>query len=246
VRRDARGGSSAAPPTPAVAPSPAPTETQAGARAPGTGKLKVGAAVAAAVVLIGVLALAALRGPASVEPAPRYIVVQGAPQSPPSPAAAAPSRPAAAPAAPASPADNAASTPHAVTTAAPGERARTEASPRRKARSTATPDANAANDANDGADQRGALSAAFSRQKAPVVECLNRHGEQVEDRVQMAVRLTLDASGRVETVEVLPPELAASAAGACIAGAVRSMHFGAQPAPISIRVPLTARRSSEE
>jgi serine/threonine-protein kinase len=249
VRRDARGHSSAVLPGPAVAPSPVPTESQADARAPGKGALKVGAGVAAATALIGgVLALAALREPASDEPAPRYIVVQGAPpQAPPSPGAPAPPQPNAALATPTPSEAKVASTPHAVITHAPSdERAATEAGARRKARSSSAPAASAApavNAVNAGADQSRALSAAFNRQKEPVVECLNRHAEQVEDRVQMAVRLTLDASGRVETVEVLPSELAASAAGACIAGAVRGMRFGAQPAPISIRVPLTARRS---
>jgi serine/threonine-protein kinase len=231
VRRDARGHSSAV----------LPAAAQADARATGKGALKVGAAVAAALLIGGVVALAALREPAGGEPAPRYIVVQGAPQPQPSEAASAPLHPDAIGATPTAPAANVASTQLAASgAAASDERAAPETDARRKTRPSTKP---AANDANDGAERTRSLSAAFSRQKAKVVECLNRHGEQVEDRVQMAVRLTLDAGGRVETVEVLPTELAASAAGSCIAGAVRAMRFGVQPAPISIRVPLTARRS---
>jgi serine/threonine-protein kinase len=254
VRRDLRGLRTTALTGPQVTPSPAPTEAQAASRAPGSNALKLGVAVAALAALAGgALALVALREPASGEPAPRYIVVQGAPapaapQDPvasQAPGAAAQAQAGGIVAAPTAPAATvAASVARALPADDPSGERVAETSAGRKRRPPAAPAANAGDAQNASADdQSRALSAAFNRQKGPVVECLNRHGQHVEDRVQMAVRLTLDAGGRVEGVEVLPPELAASPTSACIAGAVRGMRFGAQPAPISIRVPLTARRS---
>jgi hypothetical protein len=191
----------------------------------------IAAAVALAVGLIAAaaFALGAFRQQARHEPAPRYIVVQGAPAEP--AAAAATASPVM------DPAPALAATSERVSAAQPEPRDEARANPSavRKPRTAHQPGSS---------DPSAALASAFDRQKGPVVECLNDHADQVAERVQMAVRLTLGADGQVQAVEVLPDQIAATDVGSCIGRAVRGMRFGAQPAPISIRVPLTARRSS--
>jgi hypothetical protein len=88
------------------------------------------------------------------------------------------------------------------------------------------------------------LARAFERQKAKVVQCLNHHPEHVQEHAQMSVRIALDRAGQVQSVDLLPEALSATTLGTCIAGAVRSMHFDPQAGPLTVRVPLTARRST--
>jgi eukaryotic-like serine/threonine-protein kinase len=234
VRRDAKGRDSAFDTKEASLPVDAIFDAAvASERAPRGVRVSAAMIAAAVTVSAGLIAaaafaLGAFRQQAQHEPAPRYIVVQGAPAAPAAAAATA------SPAMDSAPALAAAS--ERVSTAQPEPRddARTNPAAVRKPR-TAQPGSS---------DPSAALASAFDRQKGPVVECLNQHADQVAERVQMAVRLTLGADGQVQAVEVLPDQIAATHVGSCIARAVRGMRFGAQPAPISIRVPLTARRSS--
>ena len=195
-----------------------------------TGMLIAGAA-ATILVALGAFAFGGLRGPSRGDSEPRYIVVQGAEAAPPDTAQAAPTQPAAAvPAAlPTAPTGGSAAPPQPA--------AAVPSSPRqRKPRAEPTAETPSAEPAQ-------ALARAFEQQKAPVVKCLNQHGDSIAERMQMSVRLALDVQGAVQAVEVLPQPIAATPAGACIADAVRRMRFGAQPGPISIRVPLTAKRT---
>ncbi len=88
------------------------------------------------------------------------------------------------------------------------------------------------------------LAQSFRTQKAGVVKCVNDHASELAQSPQLTVRLALSAEGKVEDAVVSPPELASSAVGRCIAGAVRSMRFAAQGEPISFQVPLTTKRGS--
>jgi serine/threonine-protein kinase len=232
VRRDGKGRNSAFETKPASLPVEAIFDNEAAsghsartARRSGA-MIAAGAIAASGLIAAAAFALGAFREQGRGEPAPRYIVVQSAPA--PTPAAAA------TPAAVDPPSGVA---PAGAGAEPPDSRPEPNARPpdRRKARAALEPSS----------DPSHALAIAFNRQKGPVVECLNRHAEQIAERVQMAVRLTLDVAGEVKAVEVLPDQIAATAVGSCIGGAVRGMRFGAQPAPISIRVPLTARRSGD-
>jgi serine/threonine-protein kinase len=86
------------------------------------------------------------------------------------------------------------------------------------------------------------LAQMFERQKIGVVHCLDRNPGEVTANAQMSVRMSLDAAGSVQRADVMPAQLASSSLGKCIASAVGQMRFGPQPGPVTIRVPLTARR----
>jgi hypothetical protein len=190
-----------------------------------------GAALAAALVAGATLALGGLH-PGGSDPVERqYIVVQGTQPAAPS-ATAQPSATRVATSGPTgTPAQPAGSAPQPpVPMSAERARRKPQAS-ERSAPSTPAPPADA-------------LARAFDRQKAKVVQCLNQHADQAIERVQMSVRLSLDDQGHVQAAEMLPPAIAATPAGGCIAAAVREMRFEPQPAPISFRVPLLARRSA--
>ena len=80
------------------------------------------------------------------------------------------------------------------------------------------------------------------QQKARVARCLSDHADVVQDTTDLDVRIALEASGKVHDVQVLPATIASSAAGACIVAAVQAMTFGAQPGPLTVHVPISARR----
>ena len=92
------------------------------------------------------------------------------------------------------------------------------------------------------ADPATLVARAFETQKAGVVRCLSQHAADVPSDTELSVRIALSAEGGVSNAAVLPDALGASAAGSCIAGVVRSMSFPALPGPVTVRVPLTARR----
>jgi hypothetical protein len=93
------------------------------------------------------------------------------------------------------------------------------------------------------ADPGRSLARAFERQKAPVVQCLTTRADGLPAEAELAVRIALDATGSVKSASVSPDALAQTPAGKCIAEATLAMQFGAQPAPVTFRVPLTARRN---
>jgi hypothetical protein len=75
------------------------------------------------------------------------------------------------------------------------------------------------------------------------VQCLTTRADGLPVEAELAVRIAVDETGSVKTASVSPDALAQTAAGKCIAEATRAMRFGAQPTPVTFRVPLTARRN---
>ena len=86
------------------------------------------------------------------------------------------------------------------------------------------------------------IADSFKRQKKPVVACVNDHAIEAERTPQLAVRITVGASGKVQIAKALPVSVAGSSMGACIERAVRAMQFPRQSAPLSFEVPLTTRK----
>jgi eukaryotic-like serine/threonine-protein kinase len=91
-------------------------------------------------------------------------------------------------------------------------------------------------------DPSQAVARAFMQQKARVARCLSDHADAVPAATDIDVRLAIDASGQVREVAVLPAAIASSGAGPCIVSAVQAMNFGAQPGPLTVHVPISARR----
>jgi serine/threonine-protein kinase len=86
------------------------------------------------------------------------------------------------------------------------------------------------------------IAESFKRQKRPVVECVNEHATEAERTPQLAVRITVAPSGKVQSAKALPASVAGGSMGVCIERAVRSMQFPKQVAALSFEVPLTARK----
>jgi hypothetical protein len=86
------------------------------------------------------------------------------------------------------------------------------------------------------------IADSFKRQKKQVVECVNQHAFEAERTPQLAVRITLAPSGKVQSAKALPASVAGGSMGVCIERAVRSMQFPKQVAALSFEVPLTARK----
>jgi serine/threonine-protein kinase len=91
-------------------------------------------------------------------------------------------------------------------------------------------------------DPTQAVARAFVQQKARVARCLNEHADAVPAETELDVRIALDASGKVREVVVQPASIGSSGAGPCIVAAVQAMTFGAQPGPLTVHVPISARR----
>jgi serine/threonine-protein kinase len=194
------------------------------------------AGTGAVVVLGGALAFAALRaGSPPAEAKARFIVVQGpgagrnAPSLVPSTTLAPPT------AVPAP--EQADEAEPATATGVPtisGKTSVASAAKKRVARApTSAPETTSA---------AAGLADAFARQKGGVVKCFEGRTAEAQ-ATSLAVRVSLDSSGAVQDAQVFPESIAGSDLGTCIASAVRSMSFAAQPEAISFRVPLTARRT---
>jgi serine/threonine protein kinase len=86
------------------------------------------------------------------------------------------------------------------------------------------------------------VASAFAKQKAGVIECLNKHPEQVEGSPQLTVRVSIDKRGKVTQSELLPEAISSKSVGSCVRSAVAAMSFPTPDQPMTFRVPLMWRR----
>jgi serine/threonine-protein kinase len=86
------------------------------------------------------------------------------------------------------------------------------------------------------------VASAFAKQKAGVIECLNKHPEQVEGSPQLTVRVSIDKRGKVTQAELLPEAISSKSVGSCVRSAVSAMSFPTPDQPMTFRVPLMWRR----
>lgn len=86
------------------------------------------------------------------------------------------------------------------------------------------------------------VASAFAKQKGSVIECLNKHPDQVEGSPQLTVRVSIDKRGKVTQAELLPEAISRKSVGGCVTNAVAAMSFPTPDQPMTFRVPLTWRR----
>jgi eukaryotic-like serine/threonine-protein kinase len=87
------------------------------------------------------------------------------------------------------------------------------------------------------------VAAAFSRQKAKVISCLDQHPDDMQDDApQLTVRVTVTDKGSASTVQLLPESISTKRVGGCVTQAVLSMSFPAQAQATTFRIPLHWRR----
>jgi serine/threonine-protein kinase len=188
---------------------------------------------AGVLLLAGVVIFVGLRIRSQAEP--QYIVVQSTGSEPPrttapaQPPAATP--PTAVPAGTVGPAGGS-SAPQAATNPP-------QPSAARPTKPRATPNRTLPAGAEDPSQ---AVARAFVQQKARVARCLSDHADVVPTTTDLDVRIALEANGKVREVQITPDAIASSPAGPCIVAAVQAMTFDAQPAPLAVHVPISARR----
>jgi hypothetical protein len=86
------------------------------------------------------------------------------------------------------------------------------------------------------------FSQAFARKESELLRCFASFPEAAAQAPQISVRFQVAMSGEVSAADVLPPELASTALGRCVAQVARSAQFGPQAGPVAVRIPVTVRR----
>lgn len=93
--------------------------------------------------------------------------------------------------------------------------------------------------ADRGADE---LARAFALRRPALQRCFATHAAELEGAPDLALRFHVDGAGVVERAEVLPPAVARTALGACVAEVARGTRFGPQPGPAVFRIPIGVQR----
>ena len=86
------------------------------------------------------------------------------------------------------------------------------------------------------------FSQAFARKEPELLRCFASFPEAAAQAPQMFVRFQVAMNGQVTAADVLPPELAGTALGRCLAQVARSAQFGPQASPVAVRIPVSVRR----
>jgi hypothetical protein len=87
------------------------------------------------------------------------------------------------------------------------------------------------------------LTRAFSRQQPQVASCFAAHASDVTGSPEIAIRFGVDTAGHVTAAQVLPPAVASTPLGACLATVAQATKFAPQTHDVSFRIPIVARRT---
>jgi eukaryotic-like serine/threonine-protein kinase len=93
------------------------------------------------------------------------------------------------------------------------------------------------------ADSAEGLTRAFSRQQPQVASCFAAHASDVTGSPEIAIRFGVDTAGHVTAAQVLPPAVASTPLGACLATVAQATRFSPQARDVSFRIPIVARRT---
>jgi len=103
-------------------------------------------------------------------------------------------------------------------------------------------DSHAAESAGTARSDSQRLSRTFQRQQSKIESCFRSHEGTSAQSPQVSIRFQIDSAGKVTSAQVLPPSVAGSALGSCIAGVAKATDFGPQSNPMAFTIPITARR----
>jgi serine/threonine-protein kinase len=117
------------------------------------------------------------------------------------------------------------------------------AAPPSSAPSASAPSAAHAPGAPAHADGAEGLTRAFSRQQPQVASCFAAHASDVTGSPEIAIRFGVDTAGHVTAAQVLPPAVASTPLGACLATVAQGTKFAPQAHDVSFRIPIVARRT---
>jgi serine/threonine protein kinase len=83
---------------------------------------------------------------------------------------------------------------------------------------------------------------AFARKQSALLSCFARFGDPAAEAPPLTLRFHADEAGHVVSAELSPEELRETPLGSCLEEVALSTEFGAQPAPITFRIPVTVQR----
>jgi hypothetical protein len=89
-------------------------------------------------------------------------------------------------------------------------------------------------------DSAAQLTRTFARQQGRIQSCFRSNAEDVSGSPRVAVRISIDAGGNVQSASVQPAALGSTALGQCISSVARSTKFPPQNAPVVFTIPITA------
>ena len=86
------------------------------------------------------------------------------------------------------------------------------------------------------------FAAVFAQKESEVLRCFARHEPATGKGRKLAIRFRVDVDGRVLEAEVLPPDVAQTGLGICVADVASDVQFEPQPTPLVVRIPVSVRR----
>jgi len=95
--------------------------------------------------------------------------------------------------------------------------------------------------APSGSSGANGFSAIFARREGDIRQCFVGHTGDAAGATQISLRFEIGRDGRVGAVSALPDAVGASPLGACLVRIARGTVFAPQPAPVTIRIPLTVQ-----
>lgn len=95
-------------------------------------------------------------------------------------------------------------------------------------------------------DTASRLTWSFHRRRSAVQHCFAEHASAAAGRPEMAVRFQVDADGRVQRAELLPPTVSATPLGRCLLEVARGTDFGPQRESLSFRIPIRIREPGQD
>jgi serine/threonine-protein kinase len=87
-------------------------------------------------------------------------------------------------------------------------------------------------------------SRAVAEKRVRIQKCFTEHAAQADQAIDL--RFQIAASGAVEAAEVLPREVEATPLGACLLEVAKTIRFGAQSAPVAVRIPVSVKRKKDD
>jgi serine/threonine protein kinase len=87
------------------------------------------------------------------------------------------------------------------------------------------------------------FSAILASKQSEIMPCFTRFSPPGKSAAKIEVRFRVDVDGRVTRTEVLPPEVAQTGLGICVADAVFDIQFDPQTTPLVVRIPVSVRRA---
>jgi len=117
----------------------------------------------------------------------------------------------------------------------------------------AAPDAGAASATRPGSEkaagkgkpERDPYRAQLARHHDRIRTCFNQNATTVSGAPELALSLSIDEGGSVQSATLVPADLEGTALGECLLGVARGVSFGKQAEEVKVTIPLKVKRRSK-